>query len=82
MSCDKFGNAAVPADYRLIKGATEWIRENRSGYFADCDRCGAALESAPAPLKFWTVRFGSRGHRRFCQDCGDFLDSLSAEASA
>ena len=63
----------IPADAKLIEGASSWLSKNKSGFFGNCARCGIELESAPKPIKFWRVRFSNRGYRNFCAQCGEFL---------
>ena len=47
----------------------------KSGLFGNCRRCGLELDGFP--VKFWTLRRGRRGYRRFCLACGDFLKALN-----
>jgi hypothetical protein len=49
MDYDDFGqysghSSLLPVDEKLIAGATEWIAENKPGYFGECARCGADLD--------------------------------------
>jgi len=74
---DRFGNAPVAADFKLIRLGTTWELKEKAGFFGDCQRCGLQIESAPEPVKFWLLRIGiDDGHRYFCLDCGDFLKQV------